>query len=80
MRDGSSKTGDDPHPESAGVSKGRRHNVRAPARPDDADLHEDSAPPTTGGATPPPAPSRSDSSSPDSPPGNTNEDDLTKKR
>ncbi len=38
MRDGSKKPGVDP--ESAGVSKGRRHNVRAPARPEDRGLDE----------------------------------------
>lgn len=50
MRNGSKKPGVDP--ESAGVSKGRRHNVRAPApgptrgRADDTDLHDQPASPS----------------------------------
>ncbi len=71
MRDGSNQTGDDP--KSAGVSKGRRHNVRAPARPNDADQ--------PGGAAHPQSDSQGQSS-PSSPasPGKTNDDDATRKR
>jgi hypothetical protein len=41
MRDESKKPGGDPKP--ADVSKGRRHNVRAPARTEDRDLHDQPA-------------------------------------
>jgi hypothetical protein len=92
MRDGGKKPGDDS--ESAGVSKGRRLSVRAPARTNPgAPLAEPSQPPARSappGLRPPDASSPSSTPAPHAPPSRDakrptfskkpNDDDVTRKR